>query len=183
MIKTAGAAKLALWRRAGGTGETVHTEHTIEEARVTTSPGEGRIVVGVDGSEASLEALRWALRQAALTGATVEAITSWQLPAVYGWDGATIPADLDLESNARALQRQALVEVLGPDGADGADGVQARVVQGNPARVLLDAARGADLLILGNRGHGGFTEALLGSVGQHCTQHATCPVLIIPAHH
>lgn len=149
---------------------------------MTTSPEKttaGRIVVGVDGSEASLQALRWALRQAQLTGAGIDAVTTWQLPAVYGWDGAVIPSDLDLESNARALQQQALDAVLG---SDRPANLHAQVAQGNPARVLLDAARGADLLVLGNRGHGGFTEALLGSVGQHCTQHATCPVLIIPAH-
>ena len=53
------------------------------------------------------------------------------------------------------------------------------VVQDNPAQALLDCAKGADLLVVGNRGHGGFTGALLGSVGQHCAQHAECPVVII----
>jgi nucleotide-binding universal stress UspA family protein len=57
--------------------------------------------------------------------------------------------------------------------------VHARVVEGNAARVLLDAADGAKLLVVGSRGHGGFTEALLGSVSQHCVQHATCPVVVI----
>ena len=65
--------------------------------------------------------------------------------------------------------------------ADLALGVDIRpvVVEDNPARALLDAAKGADLLVVGSRGHGGFTEALLGSVGQHCVHHAECPVVVI----
>lgn len=57
--------------------------------------------------------------------------------------------------------------------------VHARVAEGNPAQVLIDASDGADLLVVGSRGHGGFTEALLGSVSQHCVQHAHCPVVVI----
>jgi nucleotide-binding universal stress UspA family protein len=53
------------------------------------------------------------------------------------------------------------------------------VVQGHPAQVLLDASAGAELLVIGSRGHGGFVGAMLGSVGQHCVHHATCPVVII----
>jgi nucleotide-binding universal stress UspA family protein len=56
-----------------------------------------------------------------------------------------------------------------------------QVTEGNPAQVLLDAARGADLLVVGSRGHGGFAEALLGSVSQHCVHHARCPVVVIRA--
>ena len=57
--------------------------------------------------------------------------------------------------------------------------IRSVVAEGNPARVLLDASKGAELLVVGSRGHGGFTEALLGSVGQYCVQHATCPVVVI----
>jgi nucleotide-binding universal stress UspA family protein len=57
--------------------------------------------------------------------------------------------------------------------------VLARAVEGNAAQVLLDASDGADLLVVGSRGHGGFTEALLGSVSQHCVHHARCPVVVI----
>lgn len=53
------------------------------------------------------------------------------------------------------------------------------VKEGNPAQVLIDEADGADLLVVGSRGHGGFTEALLGSVSQHCVHHARCPAVII----
>lgn len=57
--------------------------------------------------------------------------------------------------------------------------IRPRVMEGNAAEALLDASTGADLLVVGNRGHGGFAEALLGSVGQHCVHHATCPVVVI----
>ena len=57
--------------------------------------------------------------------------------------------------------------------------MRARAVEGNAAQVLLDASDGADLLVVGSRGHGGFTEALLGSVSQHCVHHAHCPVVVI----
>ncbi len=60
--------------------------------------------------------------------------------------------------------------------------IRSRVVQGNPAQVLIDAAEGADLLVVGSRGHGGFTGALLGSVGTHCVHHARCPVVVIRGH-
>jgi nucleotide-binding universal stress UspA family protein len=58
-----------------------------------------------------------------------------------------------------------------------------RVVQGHPAQVLLDAARGADLLVVGSRGHGTLAGMLLGSVSQHCVQHSPCPVVVVPADH
>ena len=57
--------------------------------------------------------------------------------------------------------------------------IRTKAVQGHPARVLLDASAGAELLVIGSRGHGGFVEAMLGSVGQHCVHHATCPVVVI----
>jgi nucleotide-binding universal stress UspA family protein len=132
----------------------------------------GRIVAGVDGSESSKAALRWALRQAELTGAAVDAVTAWDIPVTYGW--TPIPDSADLEGAARKMLSDVLAEVAGA-GAE----VRPLVVQGNAARVLLDAAKGADLLVVGTRGHGGFTEALLGSVSQHCVHHAACPVVIV----
>jgi len=135
-----------------------------------------RIVVGVDGSASSKAALAWAVRQAALTGAEVDAVCAWQIPAAYGY-GYTMTVTIpDLEKAAASELNQAIAEVTGP-----AAEVEIRplVVQDNPAQALLDCAKGADLLVVGNRGHGGFTGALLGSVGQHCAHHAQCPVVII----
>lgn len=137
----------------------------------------GRIVVGVDGSAASKAALAWAVRQAALTGAVVDAVCAWQLPMAYGYGGYAMTLAIpDLEKGAASELDQVITAVTGT-----APGVEIRphVVQAHPARALLDCAKGADLLVVGNRGHGGFTEALLGSVGQHCVQHAACPVVVI----
>lgn len=131
-----------------------------------------RIVVGVDGSGPSKAALRWAARQAALVGGVVEAVTAWEYPSFYGWG----PAGFDFGDNAGAVLTQAIDEALGPDRRGE---VRQVVVCGNPAAALLDASRGAELLVVGSRGHGGFTEALLGSVGQHVVQHAECPVVVI----
>lgn len=138
----------------------------------------GRIVVGVDGSDSSNAALAWAVRQAALTGARVDAVHAWRNPAgySYGYGYAMMVPALDLEKFARQPLDEAIAAV-----ADLAPGVDIRpvLVEDNPARALLDAAKGADLLVVGSRGHGGFTEALLGSVGQHCVHHADCPVVVI----
>jgi nucleotide-binding universal stress UspA family protein len=111
-----------------------------------------RIVVGVDGSPSSREALRWAVQQAALTGSAVDAVIAWHDPASYAGYGWLI-ADTSY--------------------AD---------LKGHPARVLLDAAEGGDLLVVGNRGHGGFAGMLLGSVSQHCVNHSPCPVVVIRGH-
>jgi nucleotide-binding universal stress UspA family protein len=74
-----------------------------------------------------------------------------------------------------------MIEAVISDEVEPADSklVRSQVVNGDPAQVLLDAADGAELLVVGSRGHGGFAEALLGSVGQHCVHHAHCPVLIM----
>jgi nucleotide-binding universal stress UspA family protein len=138
-----------------------------------------RIVAGVDGSPSSLAALRWAVRQAVLTGGVVEAIMAWQYPVVaagYGW----APAAMVDDGNYQEISEKVLAEATS-DGIDPGDQalVRPRVVEGNASRVLLDAAADADLLVVGSRGHGGFTEALLGSVSQNCVHHARCPVVIV----
>jgi len=138
-----------------------------------------RIVVGVDGSPSSVSALRWAVKQAGLTGATVDAVISWHYPASaggYGWAPIGVGAAFDFAENAEKVLAAAISEAAPPDSAVD---VRARVAEGNAAQVLLDAADGADLLVVGSRGHGGFTEALLGSVSQHCVHHAHCPVVVI----
>jgi nucleotide-binding universal stress UspA family protein len=143
---------------------------------VTSNQGDERprIVVGVDGSEPSKAALRWAIHQGKLTGAVVEAVTAWQVPANTGWMS---PADMpDYQDDARIVLTEALAEMCA---IDPEVEVRPRVVQGRAARVLVDTAQGADLLVIGNRGHGGLAEALLGSVGLFCAHHAPCPVVVM----
>ena len=135
----------------------------------------GRIVVGVDGSAPSKAALGWAIRQATFTGAAVEAVIAWHHPGNYGYP-VTVPDDADYSELAAKVVGDAIAEVAGPAGPAE---IRPKVVEGNPAGALLAASAGAELLVLGSRGHGGFVEALLGSVSQHCVHHAKCPVVII----
>jgi len=133
-----------------------------------------RIVVGVDGSESSKRALRWAIRQAELTGGMVDAVTAWHYPPGYGV--APVGVDgVDFEGDAKRTLAEALAEVSGLAPQVRVDPL---IAEGHAATVLLEAARGADLLIVGSRGHGGFTSALLGSVSMYCVLHAHCPVLV-----
>jgi len=136
--------------------------------------GQRRIVVGVDGSVPSKAALSWAVEQGRLTGAVVEAVIAWEFPATYGYP---VPVS---DVNWEQLARQAVSEAI-CDVSEGTAPVKVtyKVVEGNAAQVLLEESVGADLLVVGNRGHGGFVEALLGSTGQHCVHHATCPVVVI----
>lgn len=137
----------------------------------------GRIVVGVDGSDSSIKALHWAVRQAELTGATVEAVNEQEYPAT-SWASMMpgMPEDFDPQALATVSLTEALEEALG---AEGAAAVSKIVVIGNPAQALLDRAKGADLLVVGARGHTGLKATLLGSVSLHVTQHAPCPVTVV----
>jgi nucleotide-binding universal stress UspA family protein len=143
------------------------------------------IVVGVDGSPSSQLALEWAVQEALLRKAQILAVHAWQFPAVgmTAYGGAALPvlSMNDLEKAEEALARRAIEEVMG----DRIEPPAALVVRvGNPAAILLDVAKDADLLVVGSRGHGGFSGMLLGSVSNHVVHHASCPVVVIrrPAH-
>ena len=138
-----------------------------------------RIIAGIDGSPSSVSALRWAVWQAGLTGATVDAVITWHYPVSaggYGWGPMGTGTAFDFKENAEKVLGDAIGKVCDP--SSGVP-VRALIVEGNAAQVLLDASDGADLLVVGSRGHGGFAEALLGSVSQHCVHHACCPVVVI----
>lgn len=135
---------------------------------------EHRIVVGVDGSESSMSALRWAIRQAKLTGARVDAVAVWRYPTGYGW-GAPL-AEIDFEGDAERSLARALgtVSALEPEVP-----VRPLVAEGPAAEVLLRTAKGADLLVVGSRGLGAVVSQLVGSVSLYCVLHAHCPVLVL----
>lgn len=133
-----------------------------------------RIVVGIDGSEPSKVALRWAIEQARLTGDVVEAVMAWEFPIGYDWAPIVDPDDL-----AKAAEQTLADTVAEVAGTNPPATVTTRVVQGHPAYALIEDADDARLLVVGCRGHGGFVNALLGSVSQYCVQHATCPVVVI----
>lgn len=136
------------------------------------------IVVGVDGSEPSKEALRWAARQARITGSTLHVVAAWEWPVSWGWS-PPYPANFDPERDTRQALETTVEEVLGRD-----IDVRMMVREGRPAPVLLDAAANAELLVVGSRGRGEFAGMVLGSVSEHCVHHASCPVVVVhrPAH-
>jgi nucleotide-binding universal stress UspA family protein len=138
------------------------------------------IIVGVDGSDASKEALRWAVAEAALRRATVRAVHAWTYPTLFG--GAYVPLD---EADTRRLRDEAqeMLDAVVDEvaGRNPPAYIERRVEQGPAAGVLIDAAREADLLVVGSRGRGGFAELLLGSVSQQCAHHAACVVAIVRA--
>ncbi|HLK77623.1 MAG TPA: universal stress protein [Streptosporangiaceae bacterium] len=133
-----------------------------------------RIVVGVDGFESSKAALRWAIRQAKLTGAVVEAVIAWHIPVGTGW--IPTPDMPDYQEDASTVLAEAINEMctVDPDVQ-----VCPRVLEGLAGQVLVEAADGADLLVVGSEGHRGLAEALLGSVGQYCANNASCPVVVM----
>jgi nucleotide-binding universal stress UspA family protein len=141
---------------------------------MTTEPtGSPLIVVGVDGSGSSLDALVWAVRQARLTGARLRLVTAWQLPRPFGYDlgyeGWRPDKDaVHVQEQALASPGDALADVT----------IESRIVEGEPARVLVDEAEDADLLVVGSRGHRELMGMLLGSVSEFCAAHASCPVVV-----
>jgi nucleotide-binding universal stress UspA family protein len=138
----------------------------------------GKIVVGVDGSEPSIEALEWAAHQAELTGATLDVVTAWAFgeePTPFGIVPPVLPGG-DPLTEARTKLNELVAAVCGRHKLVE---VRADVVRGHAATVLLEAAQDADVLVVGSRGRGAFVEMLLGSVSEHCVRHAACPVVIV----
>lgn len=144
------------------------------------SPGQPapHVVVGVDGSAESIEALRWAARYAAATGATISAVHAWHYPPAGPAPAARPPQGITDE--IREMMQQTLdAAVSQVFGTATPENVDTKVAYGHPAMVLVTEAEGADLLVVGNRGHGAFHGMLLGSVSIHCVTTAPCPVVVI----
>ena len=137
-----------------------------------------RIVVGVDGSQAAAEALGWAAREAERTGAKVQALHAWCYPALTYAHGLVPPPVFsreEFEEEARAILDSALAAF----DQDGPVSFESVVIEGGATNVLVDHSRGADLLVVGHRGRGGFLALHLGSVALQCAQHAECPVVVV----
>jgi nucleotide-binding universal stress UspA family protein len=135
------------------------------------------IVVGIDHSDGAKAALRFALEEARLRQATLRAVHAWQFLGAPGIGGSLPGGEFEaLRSAAEAALDATLQEV--PADAEDVQ-VERRVVQGAPAGVLVEESSGADLLVVGSRGLGGFAQLLLGSVSQQCAHHARCPVVIV----
>ncbi|MBY5161942.1 universal stress protein [Salsipaludibacter albus] len=135
-----------------------------------------RIVVGVDGSDQSRAALARALEEARLRDAMVEAVHAWSPPIYWGgleYGVSQLPTRTEVEDAAAAR----LDEVLASFPEDVV--IEPLVVEGSPARVLVDLSQGADLLVVGSRGRGGFAGLVLGSTSHGVVGHAHCPVLVV----
>ena len=128
-----------------------------------------RIVVGVDDSAGGRAALAYALHEGALRGAEVEVIGAYTVPQY--WPEQAHDAGAHLE--------KIVAEVRAARHGDEPTAVRVQAVAGNAAAALLEAARGAQLLVVGSRGHGGFTSMLVGSVGLQCVLHAGCSVTVV----
>lgn len=145
----------------------------------TPQGSRARIVVGTDGSPASAAAVRWAVEAASLVDAWVDVVLVWAPDIDFGWLGAP-PARGWLADPA--TEGRALVQALVDRVCEGrpAEAVRTFVLEGDPVHCLLTHAGGADILVLGDRGAGGFLGLQLGSVASACARLATCPLLIVP---
>jgi nucleotide-binding universal stress UspA family protein len=138
----------------------------------SSGPGQPLILVGIDESEASKAAMRWAIREARLTHARIQAVAVWHLPQHF--NDVPAPSCDVLQDDARTWLRQAI-----PPDSDVP--VDTLVVRGDPTAVLLEHAQRAQLIVLGNHGHGPIHTALLGSVAHRCANRARCPVVLVPS--
>ena len=138
------------------------------------------IVVGIDGSKSSSQALRWAVAEARLRSVPVRAVHAWSysqplVPSLVGYPYSAESFRNAIDDRWQAKQRlERATSELGED-----DGIERVVVEGPASQALIDAVGEGDLLVVGSRGHGGLTNLLLGSVSQQCAQHAPCPVVIV----
>ncbi len=141
---------------------------------MTTTPSGPSIVVGVDGSAHSGTALAWAIDEAKLRGAALHVIHSFVVPRTIV---DTMDHGLFPELAAEAQKELDTLLENGPS-TEGVD-VHAEIVAGHAGKVLVAASKGAALLVVGNRGHGGFEEVVLGSTATQCVHHAHCPVVVV----
>jgi nucleotide-binding universal stress UspA family protein len=138
----------------------------------------GRIVVGVDGSEASYGALHWAVAEAARRSASLDVVNAYDYDRVAAPIAATLVVDqAELEKASRALVEEMVAGVLGRSGPQPST-VEVISSSCGAARALIETANGADLLVVGSRGRGSIRGLLLGSVSQQCVHHARCPVVV-----
>jgi nucleotide-binding universal stress UspA family protein len=139
------------------------------------------IVVGVDGSHHSTRALEWALQEAALRQAPLTVLSVSPVAAsIYGLSAQHYPVDEDERAKVQAATQEMVDKAVSARAGQPPAAVTVRVVSGLPADELIKASAGADMLIVGARGAGGFGRLVMGSVSSQVTHHALCPVVIVP---
>jgi nucleotide-binding universal stress UspA family protein len=139
-----------------------------------------RIVVGIDGSETAQRALRWALDEGRRRQAAVEVVHAWHASytAAYAYGYGMPPIDPQIDENAA---RQTIDRAVDAEDCTGIPTVDRITRCEGAAQLILGISKGADLVVVGSRGRGGFAGLLLGSVSQQVAHHASCPVVIVPA--
>ena len=145
-----------------------------DEGALTSSALPHRIVVGIDGSSDSARALDWAVIEAQQSGALLDIVTAWMFPMAIGYAfTATVG---EVRDEARSLVDEAIGHVaeVAPDVV-----VRGETIEQPPGPALVTASKGADLLVVGSRGMGGFEKMLVGSVGHYCMRHASCSVVLV----
>jgi nucleotide-binding universal stress UspA family protein len=154
----------------------------------------GTIVVGIDGSAGSDAALRWALAEARLRGSSVRVVHAFHAPhitpaeaALGGPGGIAVPAVFadgaeEMRKTVEAQARTLIDDALRRANGESLDALEIERVaaEGPPTQTLIESSRGAELLVVGSRGRGGFLGLLLGSVSQQCAHHPPCPVVVLP---
>ena len=137
------------------------------------------ITVGIDGSEHSVKALEWAIKEAAIQHSPVTVLAVHLVPK-SGWTGnpITLPADIADVEKARQAAEELVVKVTSQLGDAQPASVKVSAVNGFPAQELIEASRDADLVVIGSRGSGGFARLMMGSVSSQVVHHAHCPVLV-----
>jgi nucleotide-binding universal stress UspA family protein len=139
---------------------------------MTETSEQPKIIVGVDGSPSSVGALQRSLRIGPALGARIVAVAAWSYPAMFG---GGVALNWSPEDDAKQILAHAAHEVFGDEIPEW---FSSEVHQGPPAQVLLEASKGAEMLVVGSRGRGGFLGLLLGSVSSNVAEYADCPVLI-----
>ena len=133
-----------------------------------------RFVVGVDGSDGSAKALDWAIAEAIRSPTCLELVTAWMFPMAIGYAFAETPEMVRQQAQQIADMSVSHVASVAPDVV-----VRSTLRQAEAGPALVELSKGADLLVVGSRGDGGFRDLLLGSVGTYCARHAHCPIVIV----
>jgi nucleotide-binding universal stress UspA family protein len=139
------------------------------------------ITVGIDGSDHSIRALEWAVKEAAFRHAPLTVLTIHAVPQ-SGWTGnpVVLPGDSDDVRKAQQAAEEMTAKVTGQLGDAKPASVTVRAAIGFPAQDLIEASREADLMVVGSRGGGGFAKLAAGSVSSQVVHHAHCPVAVVP---
>jgi len=142
----------------------------------SSQPAEPRIVVGVDGSHESRQALRWGGWLAAGADAWLEVVGVWQYPAASNWGTSGVPMNWSPEQDMEKVLTEAVDAAFGDQRPPR---LRLMAVEGHPVPALLERSRGALAVVVGSRGHGGFGGMLIGAVSAKVAEHASCPVLVV----